>query len=68
MRTGIIEWDEIDGAGTLTLAWDDGTRERVEWSEPITSGTDSHEVASQFGAFDAVEHDGRFIHVSRDDK
>ena len=66
MKTGQITWSEINGAGTLTLVWDDGTRETVEHAQPIDAATDSHDIANLFGGADVVDHDGDVVHVSRE--
>lgn len=61
--TGTITWHD----GTLTLTDDDtGEKRTIEHDEPITAGTNSHEIAAKFGRFDWVDHDGEFIHVGMD--
>ena len=64
--TGIITWHEErkTGIGYLTLTTDDGRIERVEHAEPITARSDSHSIASMFGDFAHVDHDGEYVHVA----
>ena len=63
--TGQITWSEDErGNGVLTLVFDDGIEETVEWEEPITSSTDSHNIANQFLVdFYAVDHDKDTVFV-----
>lgn len=63
-ETGCITWDEIDGIGMLTLAWDGGDVDTAEWGDPIRANSDSSQIAGQFG-LDADSHDGEHIFVSR---
>ncbi len=63
--TGMIQWDEINGQGFAILTWEDGTQEKQPCDEAINASADSHSVASLFGRFASVEHDGAYIHVSR---
>jgi hypothetical protein len=65
--SGLITWDKNrkTGQGALSLRWENGIIEMRPWDTPISSGSDSHAIASQFGHFDKVDHDGEFVHVSR---
>lgn len=62
--SGTITWNEINGIGTLTCDWEDGTKETVGHDEPINAGTDSHSIAAMFGC-DECDHDGEFVHVAK---
>ena len=70
-RTACIEWDEdLDGMGTLFVCVDNEARPSVfvPWNEPITSHTDSAEVAQAVASHMglnvvSVEHDDTYIHA-----
>ena len=63
---GTIQWieDRKTGCNMLVLHRDDGPGELVLHDEPITARSDSHAIASLFGRFEVVEHDGDTIFVS----
>lgn len=59
-----ITWheDRKTGKGILTLKNDDGSKEMIEHEESINARSDSNHIASLFGAWDWVEHNGDTIH------
>ena len=62
METGTIIWHD----GQLQLRDDDNELiEAIHWPEPITPSSDSLVLASQFGEWDSVDHDGETIVVAR---
>jgi len=62
MATATITWRD----GELQLRDDDNELiEAIDWPEPITASSDSLVLASQFGEWDSVDHDGETIVVAR---
>lgn len=55
----------VHSDGMYRLRWESGILEEVPADGPITAASDSHAIASLFGAFDTVEHDRETIIVSR---
>ncbi len=66
VKNGTITWDEnCDGEGQLTLRMVGGATMYTPWAEPITAGSDSHEIANQFhgGKWGTVLHADRTVRV-----